>query len=495
MLPVDIDINTVADVPKQGVEVNALLEGLTRAENPMNIIILDACRDNPFGHVKGVEQKGLSQMDAPNNSLLAYATAPGNVASDGEGENGLYTENFLREMKVREAKIEEVFKRVRLNVRLKSKGAQVPWESTSLEEDFWFQPPGALAAVAQEEVERRRKEEQAAREKRFAEEDAERRRRQEQALREARLAAEEAERKRREEQVLREARLAEEEAARRRKQELAEAEKRRAQEDEERRRRQSAGPGPVRLSDAEKLRLLDEEAAIWDKAKSSKDVKLIEAYLQRYPSGSFSEIAQLELDRALARQGEKKVEIINDATNPFTKGSANADTNYRMGESYTFRVVDRTSRVEQSQFTRKITAITEDEVRFDDGTIFDLLGNVIQFADGRHTKGVRTIPLEYSVGKRWSDRFVLTFNGTRSPVESERVIVTRERITVPAGTFNAFRIQGRSFNQSPKGLIERRTSTWRDPGVRPNIANEEVRFFQGREIFGQRVELVAVKMP
>lgn len=151
MLPVDADVDTIADIQKQGVEVNGLLEGIHKAGNPMNVIILDACRDNPFGNLKGVDHKGLSQMDAPNQTLLAFATAPGNVASDGEGANGLYTENLLREMKVPEAKIEEVFKRVRLGVRKKSNGAQVPWESTSLEEDFWFQPPKELKRLSEEQ--------------------------------------------------------------------------------------------------------------------------------------------------------------------------------------------------------------------------------------------------------------------------------------------------------------------------------------------------------
>ena len=108
----------------------------------MNIIILDACRDNPFGKKLPTEQKGLSQFDAPPGSILSYATAPGNVASDGAGGNGLFTENLLREMRNPEAKIEDVFKRVRLKVRLASKGQQIPWESTSLEEDFYFNAAG-----------------------------------------------------------------------------------------------------------------------------------------------------------------------------------------------------------------------------------------------------------------------------------------------------------------------------------------------------------------
>ena len=142
LIPVDANIDRVDDIPKQTFELNNMLIALNKAQNPMNIIILDACRDNPFGKKLPTEQKGLSQFDAPNNSLLCYATAPGNVASDGAGANGLFTENLLREMRDPEAKIEDVFKRTRLKVRLASKGQQVPWESTSLEEDFYFNAKG-----------------------------------------------------------------------------------------------------------------------------------------------------------------------------------------------------------------------------------------------------------------------------------------------------------------------------------------------------------------
>jgi uncharacterized caspase-like protein len=138
LIPVDAVIDNLEDMRAKAVALNSLLQGLVKARNPMNVIILDACRDNPFGTKVPTEQKGLSQFDAPPGSLLAYATSPGNTARDGEGANGLYTENLLRELKVPEAKIEDVFKRVRLNVRLKSGGQQIPWESTSLEEDFYL---------------------------------------------------------------------------------------------------------------------------------------------------------------------------------------------------------------------------------------------------------------------------------------------------------------------------------------------------------------------
>ena len=89
LVPVDAVIKSMDDVPARAVELNTLLQGLTKAKNPMNVIVLDACRDNPFGKGLPTEQKGLSQFDAPPGSLLAYATSPGNVASDGSGSNGL----------------------------------------------------------------------------------------------------------------------------------------------------------------------------------------------------------------------------------------------------------------------------------------------------------------------------------------------------------------------------------------------------------------------
>jgi len=106
----------------------------------MNIIVLDACRDNPFAATASA--KGLAPMDAPPGTLLAYATAPGNVAEDGDAKsgNGLYTRFLVKEIGNPAAKIEDVFKRVRLQVRRQSDGRQVPWESTSLEEDFFFGP-------------------------------------------------------------------------------------------------------------------------------------------------------------------------------------------------------------------------------------------------------------------------------------------------------------------------------------------------------------------
>jgi hypothetical protein len=141
MVPVDAKLARASDVPTQTIDLDSVVSAFKQAGNRMNIVILDACRDNPFA--SSGSGKGLAQLDAPPGTFLAYATAPGNVAEDGEvvanGQgNGLYTGFLLQELKKPQAKIEDVFKRVRFNVRQKSNGRQIPWESTSLEDDFYF---------------------------------------------------------------------------------------------------------------------------------------------------------------------------------------------------------------------------------------------------------------------------------------------------------------------------------------------------------------------
>jgi hypothetical protein len=165
MVPVDASLAKPADVPEQTVDVGSVIEAFKTAGNRMNILVLDACRDNPFaGTASG---KGLAQLDAPPGTFLAYSTAPGNVADDGDGANGLYTQYLLAELGKPTAKIEDVFKRVRFQVRQKSAGRQIPWESTSLEDDFYFDDARSKAAKAERD---RLAGDAAAREKVFAQE-------------------------------------------------------------------------------------------------------------------------------------------------------------------------------------------------------------------------------------------------------------------------------------------------------------------------------------
>lgn len=138
LVPVDARITNARDVATQTVDVQQAISAFRIAGNRMNIVVLDACRNNPFAGAS--DHAGLTPMDAPAGTFLAYATAPGNVAEDGDASsgNGLYTSFLLQELKRPKARIEDVFKRVRYLVRQKSDGRQIPWETTSLEEDFVF---------------------------------------------------------------------------------------------------------------------------------------------------------------------------------------------------------------------------------------------------------------------------------------------------------------------------------------------------------------------
>lgn len=150
LLPVDAAVQAPDDIKAQCVDLGVVLGKMAKARDRTYVIILDACRDDPFKGAYRPPQKGLSQFDAPVGSLLAYATAPGNTAADGSGKNGLYTEHLVQELSNRQTRLEDALKRVRLKVRLASQGQQVPWETTSLEGDVFVFPEGESRAGASE---------------------------------------------------------------------------------------------------------------------------------------------------------------------------------------------------------------------------------------------------------------------------------------------------------------------------------------------------------
>jgi len=145
LVPVDADIKGEAEVAYKTLNAGLVLAKMADARNRMNIVILDACRNNPFARGFRSANPGLASMNAPVGTIVAYSTAPGSVASDGSGNNGLYTGELVREMKAPGVKIEDVFKHVRSGVKEKSDGEQIPWESSSLEGDFYFKGGEALS--------------------------------------------------------------------------------------------------------------------------------------------------------------------------------------------------------------------------------------------------------------------------------------------------------------------------------------------------------------
>jgi len=138
LIPLDAAIEREDDVANQALDLNVVLRTMEAARNPLNIVILDACRDNPFPRSFRTRQSGLAPLDAPTGMLIAFATAPGAVAADGDGTNGTYTKHLLRNLAIPGLPVELMFKRVREGVMEETRQRQVPWESSSLVGEFAF---------------------------------------------------------------------------------------------------------------------------------------------------------------------------------------------------------------------------------------------------------------------------------------------------------------------------------------------------------------------
>lgn len=151
LIPVDAQIQSEASIRAETVDVDGVLDQLTVSS--LNIVILDACRNNPFERRFRSIGGGLAQMDAPKGSLIAYATAPGKTAADGDSRNGLYTQELLKHIQTPDLPLEAVFKRVRVGVMTASGEVQTPWETSSLTGEFFFRSvAGANPAAPQQLV-------------------------------------------------------------------------------------------------------------------------------------------------------------------------------------------------------------------------------------------------------------------------------------------------------------------------------------------------------
>ena len=143
LVPVNAKVNGEEDLEFEAVDANRLLAVMDAADNRVNIVVLDACRNNPFARSFRSASRGLAQMDAAKGSYLAFATAPGSVAADGSGNNGVYTEALLKSLREPDTDIHKVFTRVTAEVARSTGGRQVPWTASSLTGDFAFTVPAA----------------------------------------------------------------------------------------------------------------------------------------------------------------------------------------------------------------------------------------------------------------------------------------------------------------------------------------------------------------
>ena len=142
LIPVNADIKREYEVVDQAFDASQFLEMMDNIRGPnnkrVNILIVDACRNNELQKSWRSTNNGLARMDAPGGTFISFATAPGRVAADGVGRNSPYTKHLLQALKQPNVPIEQVFKVVRRNVMEETKGEQIPWENSSLVGDFYF---------------------------------------------------------------------------------------------------------------------------------------------------------------------------------------------------------------------------------------------------------------------------------------------------------------------------------------------------------------------
>src|SRR6476619_3343275 len=146
LLPVDAKISSSYELDGNSLRLVDLMGTLDSITSRMRIVVLDACRNNPFPEVNDTG-RGLAIVDAPNGSIVGYSTAPGMEAADGDGNHSPYTSAFLNIAREPNLPIEQLFKRVRLEVNNTTAGKQTPWESSSLTSDFFFFGDTAMAAA------------------------------------------------------------------------------------------------------------------------------------------------------------------------------------------------------------------------------------------------------------------------------------------------------------------------------------------------------------
>lgn len=377
MVPVDASLGSAADVPRAAIDVGEVIGALKAASTRMNILVLDACRDNPFAD--GSSGKGLAPLDAPSGTFLAYATAPGNVAEDGDpaAGNGVYTGYLVKELQKPAARIEDVFKRVRLQVRQHSKGRQIPWESTSLEEDFYFND-GAKHTFRAEDI--------------------------------GKLTA----------------------AARVRQDELEAAQ---ALAREQLRLKQ--------LSAAQaRDEAFRSEKAEWDRIRDSRDVDAFYTFVKKYPSGSFAEHAQARIALLQAPQIQTQPEAGGKAQVPFHRRYQEGDRmEFVVKDGLTG--LERQRGVIEVRYRDEEAfdgVVVSGNIP---GASATRAGFVSRDGTGTYDPPWVVVPgSDYQVGKRVQQRSIRTDNqGRRMWVDVDTRIVAREKIQSAFGPVDTYKVE------------------------------------------------------
>ena len=144
LIPIGAEIETESDLELESMSASSILAQMVDANNALNLVILDACRNNPYKGKVRSSTRGLARITTASGALIAFSAAPGQVAADGDGVNSPYTKALVSVMETPGVAIEQIFKKVRVAVEATTGGQQSPWEESSLRGDFYF-VPGAKA--------------------------------------------------------------------------------------------------------------------------------------------------------------------------------------------------------------------------------------------------------------------------------------------------------------------------------------------------------------
>jgi len=445
LLPVDAEVANAEQLKQRCVDLGLLLGKLGTARDKTFVVILDACRNNPFGSSYKPDQKGLSQFDAPVGSLLAYATSPGKVASDGSGKNGLYTENLVRELSVRGTRIEDGLKRVRLNVRLQSLGEQIPWETTSLESDVYLFDDGQKK-LSDAELEKQVEDDLA------------------------------------EWTRIKNSRNPDDWVAYLRKfpngrfAEIAQGRLSRLLVKVEKPRVSSAA------STAQNPASAPLPPAMAPKTEVAADVQ--------------SPSPQPDMPAIELEPGALRMPSLQLSANPYSAGRYPLGRKFTVGDKAIFHANDLLTGVEIRKVNITITHVDVDADRVEANNgkwAYDLMGNELSNPHyGTRNIPAQLVPFELQAGKKWAAGWT-----QQHPERGEQVITmdlriaSFEKVRTELGEFNAFRIEGRGWSLDSKHNMELERRFWIVPGVnffiRAEIINRDNR---GRLKRTEKVDLV-----
>jgi TPR repeat protein len=153
LVPVDMVLTSEKTVPFKAYPLKTLLERLSASKAAVNIVVLDACRHNPFQPSSAVRYRsfadlGLAKVTAPRGTLVAFSTAPGQLAADGKEGNSIYSATLAQMILEPNLDIKEIFEKAASQVRKRTLDDQIPWFESSLSDKYYFLPPEGVTVVA-----------------------------------------------------------------------------------------------------------------------------------------------------------------------------------------------------------------------------------------------------------------------------------------------------------------------------------------------------------